>query len=124
MRMKAGRAGLSVINFGTFAAFLAWFGAPGYLLERFSNVWVYLGLFVRDERIGRRGIIFWFPEADGDGGSAGSSRLRHDRRAGQIASPIRKNGTGEVHYARAGSRKASWLAAKTEIRYLAVPKSW
>src|SRR5260370_35465025 len=40
------KGGLSPLNFGTIAAFLAWFGGTGYLLERYSHVWVYLGLLV------------------------------------------------------------------------------
>ena len=41
-----GKGGVSPFNLGTFAAFLAWFGGTGFLLERFSDVWVYLGLFI------------------------------------------------------------------------------
>src|ERR1035438_9795467 len=39
-------SGLSPFNFGTLAAFLAWFGGTGYLLERYSNIWIYLGLAI------------------------------------------------------------------------------
>src|SRR5579884_117133 len=33
-------------NFGTLAAFLAWFGGTGYLLEHFYHVWVVVVIFV------------------------------------------------------------------------------
>jgi len=36
--------GVSPFNFVTLTAFLAWFGGTGYLLTRFSTVWVGLGL--------------------------------------------------------------------------------
>src|ERR1039457_6368130 len=36
--------GLSWFNFGTIAAFLAWFGGTGFLLERYYHVWVVLAL--------------------------------------------------------------------------------
>jgi len=40
-----GHAGeVSVINFGTVTAFLAWFGGAGYLLTRYYGVWRWLGL--------------------------------------------------------------------------------
>lgn len=41
----AGRgSNLSWFNFGTIAAFLAWFGGAGYLLERYYRVWFFLAL--------------------------------------------------------------------------------
>src|SRR5580700_3183555 len=39
-------ADLSWFNFGTIAAFLAWFGGTGYLLERYYSVWFVLALGV------------------------------------------------------------------------------
>lgn len=43
---QAGGAGapLSRFNFGTIAAFLAWFGGTGYLLHRYSGVWLLVTL--------------------------------------------------------------------------------
>src|SRR5215475_5448634 len=34
-------AQISPINFSTITAFLAWFGAVGYLLTRFSSLWMW-----------------------------------------------------------------------------------
>src|ERR1700693_6193776 len=34
----------SPVNFGTVAAFLAWFGGTGYLLTRYSSLWFAMGL--------------------------------------------------------------------------------
>ena len=39
-----GKAGTSLVNPITLAAFLAWFGGVGYLLSRFSTVWFVMGL--------------------------------------------------------------------------------
>ena len=52
---------VSPFNFVTLTAFLAWFGGTGYLLTRFSSVWVGLGLLfsVISGLIGG-GIIFLF----------------------------------------------------------------
>jgi membrane protein implicated in regulation of membrane protease activity len=109
MRMKAGRAGLSPFNFGTISAFLAWFGGTGYLLERFSNIWVYLGLFIAAmSGLGGAAIIFFLlsklmaqedPLDPADYEMVGV--------LGRVASPIKKGGTGELIYSRAGSRRAS-----------------
>src|SRR5437899_7289339 len=41
-----GRSGASIINFGTIAAFLAWFGGTGYLLTEYSSLWFLLALGV------------------------------------------------------------------------------
>src|SRR5580692_6386785 len=39
-----GRSGASPFNFVTLTAFLAWFGGTGYLLTRYSSLWVLIGL--------------------------------------------------------------------------------
>src|SRR5579862_842410 len=39
-------SGVSPFNPPSLAAFLAWFGGTGYLLTRFSTVWVGLGLLL------------------------------------------------------------------------------
>src|SRR5438874_11782002 len=52
---------ISWFNFGTITAFLAWFGGTGYLLTRYSNVWVYLGLFVSAmSGLGGASVVVWF----------------------------------------------------------------
>jgi membrane protein implicated in regulation of membrane protease activity len=109
LRMKAGHASLSPFNFGTIAAFLAWFGGTGYLLERYSNVWVYLGLFVAAmSGLGGAALMFWFlakmmaTEAPLDPADYDMIGV-----LGKVASPIARGGTGELMYSRAGSRRAS-----------------
>ena len=81
-----GAADLSWFNFGTIAAFLAWFGGTGYLLEHYYHVWFVLALGVAIvQRPGRRGggVLVPGQGADGAGGGARSGRLRHGRRARQ-----------------------------------------
>lgn len=39
-----GGGGVPFISFPTLAAFLAWFGGTGYLLVRFSNIWLFVAL--------------------------------------------------------------------------------
>jgi hypothetical protein len=101
-----GKGGLSPFNFGTVAAFLAWFGGTGYLLERYSNIWIYLGLFISMmSGLGGAAIIFWFlfkvaasetPLDPADYEMVGV--------LGRVASPIRPGGTGELIYERNGAR--------------------
>jgi membrane protein implicated in regulation of membrane protease activity len=111
----AGRgSSVSFFNFGTVAAFLAWFGGTGYLLERYSNVWVYLGLFVSSmSGLGGAAAVFWFL----------LKLTAHDQPLdpadyvmvgvlGRVGSPIRAKGTGELLYSHDGFRRA--VAARSE----------
>jgi len=99
---------VSPFNFVTSTAFLAWFGGTGYLLTRFSTVWVGLGLLLSivSGLVGG-GIIFLF-----------LSRVLISREEtmdpadyemvgvlGRIVSPIREGGTGELVYSQAGTRR-------------------
>jgi membrane protein implicated in regulation of membrane protease activity len=114
---KAGRAGISPFNFATLAAFLAWFGGTGYLLERYSNIWIYLGLFISAmSGLGGAAIVFWFlmkltahehPLDPVDYEMIGV--------LGKVASPIRAGGTGELIYSRDGARCAA--PARSEDNY-------
>src|SRR5580658_4955315 len=58
---RGGRSGASPFNFVTLTAFLAWFGGTGYLLTRYSTLWVGMGLMVSicSGLVGG-GIIFLF----------------------------------------------------------------
>src|SRR5215472_7498532 len=57
----AGGRGLSRFNFSAITAFLAWFGGAGYLLERYSGIWVYLGLLVAIAAgLAGASIMIWF----------------------------------------------------------------
>ncbi len=104
-----GKGGVSPLNFGTFAAFLCWFGSTGYLLERYSNVWAYLALLIFvSSGMGGAALIFWFlwklnkheqPLDPADYDMIGV--------LGKVCSPIRPGGTGELIYSRAGSRRAA-----------------
>lgn len=109
MRIKGGRAGLSPFNFGTLSAFLAWFGGTGYLLQRFSNIWAYLGLFIAGmSGLGGAAIIF-FLLAKLMAQEAPLDPEDYDMIGvlGKIGIPIRKGGTGELLYSRAGTRRCS-----------------
>jgi membrane protein implicated in regulation of membrane protease activity len=104
-----GRGGASFFNLGTGAAFLAWFGGTGYLLERYSDIWIYLGLLVSIvSGLAGAALVFWFL----------LKLAKHDRPLdpadyemvgvlARIASPIRAGGTGEILYLRDGARKAA-----------------
>jgi membrane protein implicated in regulation of membrane protease activity len=105
----AGRqAPVSPINFVTLAAFLAWFGGTGFLITRFSSIWFALG-FVISMGAGLFGaaIVFLFltrvlisHEENMD-----SADYEMVGVLGRISMPIRENGTGEIIYSQAGTRR-------------------
>jgi hypothetical protein len=99
---------VSLINPVTLAAFLAWFGGIGYLLTRFSTVWMVIGLGIALlSGITGAGIIYLFL------GRVLTSRDENLDPAdfemtgvlGRIAVPIREGGTGELIYSQAGTRR-------------------
>ena len=101
-------ASVSPFNPPSMAAFLAWFGGTGYLLTRFSAIWVGLGLLlsVASGLVGG-GIIFLFL----------SKVLMSDQEyldpadfemvgvLGRLSMPIREGGTGELIYSQMGTRR-------------------
>jgi len=100
---------VSPFNAFTIAVFLAWFGGTGYLLTRYSSIWLMLGLLISTivGLIGA-GIIFSFlakvlmvPEA-----IMNPTDYEMVGVVGRISSPIRESGTGEIIYSQVGSRKA------------------
>ncbi|MGA3188963.1 MAG: hypothetical protein ABSF22_17805 [Bryobacteraceae bacterium] len=107
--VHGGKGGVSPLNFGTFAAFLCWFGGTGYLLGRYASIWVYLALLISVmSGLGGAAAIFWFlwklnkhekPLDPADYDMIGM--------LGKVASPIRRGGTGELIYSLAGSRRCA-----------------
>jgi membrane protein implicated in regulation of membrane protease activity len=106
---RAGRgSNVSPFNFVSLTAFLTWFGGTGYLLTRFSTLWVGLGLLlsVASGIIGG-GIIFLFLSKVlmSDEGTMDPADYEMVGVLGRICSPIREGGTGELIYSQAGTRR-------------------
>ncbi len=101
-------AQVSPFNFITLTAFLAWFGGTGFLIARFSSIWFALGLLIA-VAAGLFGatIVFLFltrvlisHEENMD-----SADYEMVGVLGRISMPIRENGTGEIIYSQAGTRR-------------------
>ncbi len=101
-------ADISPLNFGTIAAFLAWFGGSGFLLTHYSEFWV-VGLAIAI-LFGLAGaaIIFTFvvklssPEENLDPGDYDMVGV-----IGRVSSGIRPGGTGEIVYSQEGTRRTA-----------------
>ncbi|HET6175836.1 MAG TPA: hypothetical protein VFE61_02815 [Candidatus Sulfotelmatobacter sp.] len=98
----------SPFNFVTLTAFLAWFGGTGYLLTRFSSVWVGMGLFfsIIGGLVGG-GIIFLFLSRVLMSDQAYLDPADYEMVGvlGRICMPIREGGTGELIYSQVGTRR-------------------
>ncbi len=99
---------VSPFNFITLTAFLAWFGGTGFLITRFSSIWFALGLLIAMAAgLFGAGIVFLFlsrvlisHEENMD-----SADYEMVGVLGRISMPIRENGTGEIIYSQAGTRR-------------------
>lgn len=107
---SAVQRGVSVSPFNppVLAAFLAWFGGTGYLLTRFSALWVGMGLFVAvlSGLVGG-GIIFLFLSKVliSQDECLDPADFEMVGVLGRLSVPIREGGTGELIYSQAGTRR-------------------
>jgi len=99
---------VSPFNFVTLTAFLAWFGGTGFLITRFSSIWFALGLLISlGAGLFGAGLVFLFftrvlisHEENMDAADYEMVGV-----LGRISMPIRENGTGEIIYSQAGTRR-------------------
>lgn len=102
--------GVSVSPFNppVLAAFLAWFGGTGYLLTRFSAVWVGFGLLlsILSGLVGGA-IIFLFLSRVlmSDEECLDPADFEMVGVLGKLSVPIREGGTGELIYSQMGTRR-------------------
>ena len=101
-------SGVSPFNPPSLAAFLAWFGGTGYLLTRFSSLWVGLGLAlsVLSGLVGG-GIIFLFLSRVLISEDENMDPADYEMVGvlGRLSVSIREGGTGEVIYSQVGTRR-------------------
>jgi hypothetical protein len=100
----------SPVNFGTVAAFLAWFGGTGYLLTRYSNLWAVLAFGIASvSGLGGAAAVFWFlvkvllaDEKELDPADYDMIGV-----LGQVSSTVYTGGTGEMIFSQNGARRAA-----------------
>jgi len=111
----AGEGELSFFNFGTIAAFLAWFGGTGYLLARYSALAFFLALGISVmSGLGGALIVFLF---------LAKVLMRKDENLnpadydmigvlGTVSSRIRTDGTGELIFSQEGLRRSAFARSE------------
>jgi hypothetical protein len=117
-----GRGDLSFFNFGTIAAFLAWFGGTGYLLEHYYGVWFVLALGVATlSGVGAAAVVFWFLAKVLMSREAALDPADYDMVGvlGRLSIPIRQGGTGELIYSQGGTRRVTGARSEDGV---AIPK--
>ncbi|MGA2356440.1 MAG: hypothetical protein ABSG02_18245 [Terriglobales bacterium] len=101
-------AAMSPFNFVTLTAFLAWFGGTGFLITRFSSIWFALGLMIAlGAGLFGAGIVFLFLTRVLISREENMDAADYEMVGvlGRISMPIRENGTGEIIYSQAGTRR-------------------
>lgn len=106
----AGAHGAEVgfFNFASITAFLAWFGAAGYLLTRYSGLVVALVMLLAvGAGLSGAAIISWYLVKFLLGHDRDLDPADYDRvgMLGRIVSPIRAAGTGEIVFSMGGTRQ-------------------
>jgi membrane protein implicated in regulation of membrane protease activity len=113
---------LSLFNFGTVAAFLAWFGGAGYLLTRYSGLKVGFVLALASV-VGFVGasIIFLFVAKVLMRFESHLDPADYDMVGvlGTVTVPIREAGTGEIVFSQEGARRCAGARSDTGA---AIPK--
>lgn len=103
-------ADLPWFNFGTIAAFLAWFGGTGYLLQHYYGVYfaVTLGVAILSG-IGAAAVVFWFLAKVLMAREASLDPADYDMVGvlGKLSIAIRPGGTGELIYSQEGTRRVA-----------------
>jgi hypothetical protein len=101
-------ASVSPLNPPSIAAFLAWFGGTGYLLARFSALWVGLALLlaVIAGLVGGAIIFFFLTKVlMSDQEFLDPADFEMVGVLGKLSVPIREGGTGELIYSQMGTRR-------------------
>lgn len=99
---------VSPLNPPSIAAFLAWFGGTGYLLTRFSALWVGLALTlaVMAGLVGGAIIFFFLTKVlMSDQEFLDPADFEMVGVLGKLSVPIREGGTGELIYSQMGTRR-------------------
>jgi membrane protein implicated in regulation of membrane protease activity len=97
-------------NFGTIAAFLAWFGGTGYLMQHYYGVWYVIALAVAIvSGVGAATVVFWFLAKVLMSREESLNPADYDMVGvlGKLSIAIRQGGTGELIYSQEGTRRVS-----------------
>jgi hypothetical protein len=111
-----GHHGPSRLNAMTIAAFLAWFGGAGFLLQRYSGLWSFFALVIA-AGIGMIGAgvlaIYIGKYLVHEGEALDPADYEMVGMLGHVSSTVRPEGTGEMIYSAAGTRRHVAVRSET-----------
>jgi len=113
---------ISFFNFGTATAFLAWFGGAGFLLTRYSSIWVWWALTgAVFAGLAGAALVFWFLAKLLIGSEHDLDPADYDLigALGKLSTNVREGGTGEMIFSQQGSRRS--IGARSDSG-AAIPK--
>ncbi|HWC17683.1 MAG TPA: NfeD family protein [Terriglobales bacterium] len=99
----------SFFNSFSLMAFLTWFGGMGYLLTRYSTLWMGLALLLATAAgLVGAGIVFWFFARVLLKHDVGIDAAEYEMIGvlGRVSSSIRSKGTGEIVFEQVGTRRS------------------
>jgi len=109
-------------NFGTIAAFLAWFGGTGYLLVHYYGVWYVIALAASIvSGVGAASVVFWFVAKVLMSREESLDPADYDMIGvlGKLSMAIRPGGTGELIYSQEGTRRVAGARSEDGV---AIPR--
>lgn len=110
---------LSKLNFSTVTAFLAWFGGTGYLLERYTTIWVLLALVIAFATgLAGAGVVVWFlAKLTARDRTLDPADFDMIGVLGHVSSTVYRQGVGEIVFTQDGVRKCAPVRSEdgTEI---------
>jgi hypothetical protein len=106
------------LNSMTLTAFLAWFGGTGYLLERYTSLWVWLALAcaIAAGLAGASAVFSVLSKLSKRDFSMNPSDYDMTGRLGRVSACANENGVGEMVFARDGARGSIPIRSENGIR--------
>jgi len=112
---RGGGPSISKFNFMTFAAFLAWFGGTGYLLTRYSGIWIWFGFALANLTglVGSAIVFVVLKNLIARDYNMDPADYDMVGVLGSVASTVRENGTGEMTFTQNGVHRAVPIRSDT-----------
>ena len=106
------------LNSMTLTAFLAWFGGTGYLLEKYTSLWVWLALScsIVAGLVGASAVFSVLRKLTKRDFSMNPADYYMVGRLGRVSASVNENGVGEMIFARDGARGSIPIRSEDGLR--------
>ena len=106
------------LNSMTLTAFLAWFGGTGYLLEKYTSLWVWLALAcsIVAGLVGASAVFSVLRKLTKRDFSMNPEDYDLVGRLGRVSASVHENGVGEMIFARDGARGSIPIRSEDSLR--------